>query len=177
MSIKDRRMSSRYHDDEVLLARTAAAYLARRLDPETEASFEDHYLNCEACFEEVQAAQLLILALGQPVVERTQQNDITVIRFEGAAQLTSASSELKEMARLVQGSGDTKVLIDLSRVSRIDSAGLGMLMNCYTHAVRNAGVLKLLHPNSQVRQILSITRINSVVATFDDEHAALESFE
>jgi anti-sigma B factor antagonist len=170
-------MSSRYHNDEVLLAGIAAAYLARRLDPEAEAEFEDHYLGCDQCFEELRGAELLLAGLGQPVVERTQSNDITVIRFGGAAQLTSASLELIEMARLVQGSGDTKVLIDLSRVSRIDSAGLGMLMNCYTHAVRNSGILKLLHPNSQVKQVLSITRINSVVATFDDEHAALESFE
>jgi len=176
MSLNGRRMGSRYHNDEVLLAGTAAAYVSRRLDSESEAEFEDHYLSCETCFEEVNTAQLLIVGLGQAVVEKTQQKDITVIRFEGSAQLTSASSELKEMARLVQGSGDTKVLIDLSRVSRIDSAGLGMLMNCYTHAVRNSGALKLLHPNSQVRQILSITRINSVVATFDDEHTALESF-
>jgi anti-anti-sigma factor len=166
----------RYHDDEVLLARTAAAYVAKRLDPEDEADFEDHYLGCDACFEEVRAAEMLIFGLGQPVVERTQRNDVTVIRFGGAAQLIGASSELKEMARLVQGSGDTKVLIDLSRVSRIDSAGLGILMNCYTHAVRNAGALKLLHPNSQVQQVLSMTRIDSVVATFDDEHKALESF-
>jgi anti-anti-sigma factor len=170
-------MSSNYHDDEISLARTAAAYLSRKMDPESEAAFEDHYLGCDACFAELRAAEMLIVGLGQPVVERTQSKDITVIRFGSAAQLTSASSELSELARLVQGNGDTKVLIDLSRVSRIDSAGLGMLMNCYTHAVRNAGALKLLHPNSQVQQVLSITRINSVVATFDDEHTALESFE
>ena len=58
----------------------------------------------------------------------------------------------------------------------IDSAGLGMLMRCYTHAVRNAGVLKLVHPAAQVKQVLSMTRIDSVVATFEDENAALQSF-
>ena len=72
---------------------------------------------------------------------------------------------------------DPKTLnIDLSKVSRIDSAGLGMLMRCYTHAVRNAGILKLLNPTTQVKKVLSITRIDSVVPTFEDENAALKSF-
>jgi anti-sigma B factor antagonist len=170
-------MISKLHNDEVFRARTAVAYLSRHLDEETRNAFEDHYLTCEDCYQELRATELLLLGVGQPMVERTHSNDITVIRFAGATQLTGSSSELAEMARLVQGSGDTKVLIDLTRVSRIDSAGLGMLMNCYTHAVRNAGALKLLHPNTQVQQVLSITRINSVVATFDDETTALESFE
>ncbi len=168
-------MSSKYHD-EVFQARTATAYLSRRLDSDEQSAFEDHYLGCEDCFEELRGTELLLFGLGQPVVEKTHSDGIAVIRFAGGAQLTGASSELTELGRLMQGNSETKVLIDLSRVSRIDSAGLGMLMNCYTHAVRNAGVLKLLHPNKQVQQVLSITRIDSVVSSFDDENKALESF-
>lgn len=169
-------MSSKYHDDEILCARTAADYLFHRLAPAEQAAFEDHYLACDDCFEHLRGTQLLIQGLGQPVVETTKSDDITVIRFAGAAQLTGTSSELTELARLMQGNSETKVLVDLSRVSRIDSAGLGLLMDCYTHAVRNSGILKLLHPNKQVQHVLSITRIDSVVATFDDEDKALDSF-
>lgn len=169
-------MSSKYHQDDVSRAKTVTAYLYMRLDPGERSDFEDHYLGCDDCFEEVRGTELLLFGLGQPVIEKTRTEDITVIRFAGAAQLTGTSSELTELARLMQGNSETKVLIDLSRVSRIDSAGLGMLMNCYTHAVRNAGVLKLLHPNKQVQQVLSVTRIDSVVASFDDENTALESF-
>jgi anti-anti-sigma factor len=165
------------HGDGISRARLIGDYLSRRLDQEPKESFEDHYLSCDDCFEELRGTELMILGLGQPVVHRTHNEDVTVIRFAGAAQLTGTSHELTQLARLVQGSGDTKVLIDLSRVSRIDSAGLGMLMNCYTHAIRNAGALKLLHPNAQVRQVLAITRINSVVATFDDEPEAIASFQ
>jgi anti-sigma B factor antagonist len=170
-------MSHYYHHDEVSRARVIAAYLSRRLDRETQDEFEDHYIGCDDCFEELRGTELLMAGLGQQTVQKTRSEDITVIRFAGAAQLTGTSKELADLGRLVQGSGDTKVLIDLSRVSRIDSAGLGMLMNCYTHAVRNEGMLKLLHPNTQVQQVLAITRIDSVVATFDDEHAAILSFQ
>jgi anti-sigma B factor antagonist len=123
------------------------------------------------------ATELLMFGLGQPLLHKTVNEDVTVIRFAGSTQLIGASHELAELKKTVQGSGDTKVLIDLSRVSRIDSAGLGMLMNCYTHAVRNSGMLKLLHPNPQVQKVLAMTRIDTVVDTFHDEDAAITSFQ
>jgi hypothetical protein len=50
------------------------------------------------------------------------------------------------------------------------------LMNCYCHAVKNAGVLKLLNPDLPVRRVLSLTKIDSVLQTFEDEAAAIDSF-
>jgi anti-sigma B factor antagonist len=170
-------MSSFQHNDEIYRSQMMVQYLSRSLDAETQDAFEDHYLSCQDCFEELRATELLILGLGQPIVQKTVSEDVTVIRFAGSVQLTGASNELAELGRKIHGSGDTKVLIDLSRVSRIDSAGLGMLMNCYTHAVRNAGMLKLLHPNPQVQQVLAMTRIDTVVDTFHDEDAAITSFQ
>jgi len=36
--------------------------------------------------------------------------------------------------------------------------------------------LKLLRPDGPVRRVLSVTKIDSVLQTFDDEAAAIESF-
>lgn len=169
-------MDTKLHADPVVREEIITQYLTRKLDPATATEFEDHYLGCQDCFEEVRATELLMSGLGQSGIERTQDNDVTVVRFAAPAELTGSSLDLHALARTVQAPGETKVLIDLSRVSRIDSAGLGMLMRCYTHAVKNAGTIKLLNPTSQVKRVLSITRIDSVVPTFDDEKAALNSF-
>jgi anti-sigma B factor antagonist len=169
-------MHTTLHGDPVVREEMIARYLARKLAPDTVAAFEDHYLVCQDCFEEVRAAELLIYGLGRTAIERTHAQDVTVVRFAAPAELTGSSLDLNALVQMVQSPGETKVLIDLSKVSRIDSAGLGMLMRCYTHAVRNAGTLKLLYPTTQVKKVLSITRIDSVVPTFDDEKAALQSF-
>lgn len=161
--------------DPISREQTIARYLARKLDPTACLAFENHYLECRECFEELRAAELLVAGLGPAAIERTRNNDITVLRFTAPAELTAASVELNALYSTVQG--DTKVLIDLSRVSRIDSAGLGMLMRCYTHAARQAGVLKLVYPTTQVKRVLAMTRIDTVVPTFEDESAALRSFQ
>jgi anti-anti-sigma factor len=170
-------MENTFHTDTVARERTIARYLARTLGGSASEEFENHYLCCDGCFEEMRAAELLIWGLGQPAIESVRAGDVTVIRFTGSAELTSSSSELSALVQMMDTRGDTKVLIDLQRVSRIDSSGLGKLMQCYTHAVRNAGVLKLLQPTPQVKRVLSLTKIDSVVPTFEDEAVALQSFQ
>jgi anti-sigma B factor antagonist len=153
-----------------------AGYLRRGLNSALAEQWESHYLECSDCFEELRATELLIRGLGQPIVERKRVNDVTVFQFSRGTQLLAASLELTELSKAIHLESDTKVLIDLSKVSRIDSTGLGVLMQCYCHAVKNEGVLKLLRPDAPVRRVLSMTKIDSVLQTFEDETAAIDSF-
>ena len=169
-------MSMNFHDNPVYREEFITAYLRRRLSADLTEQWESHYLGCDDCFEEIRATELLIRGLGEPMVERRRVNDVTVLRFSQSAQLLASSLELNELSNVIRIQNDTKVLIDLSRVSRIDSTGLGVLMNCYCHAVKNAGGLKLLNADAPVRRVLSMTKIDSVLQMFDDEAAAIASF-
>jgi len=185
-------MSTDVHQDPVLREEVIVRYLERGLAPGLVEEWENHYLGCDACFEEMQATQLLIRGLGQQPLTKTQPglregssegkierqrvNDVTVFKFAPGTQLLAASLELTELSEVIRMQNDTKVLIDLSRVSRIDSTGLGILMQCHCHAVKNSGALKLLRPDAPVRRVLSVTKIDSILPTFEDEAAALDSF-
>lgn len=165
-----------FHDDPVRREQLIISYIQRRLNGDRTEQWESHYLGCQDCFEEIRATELLIQGLGEPVLERKRIQDVTVLQFAPGTQLLAASLELTELSKAVCLESDRKVLIDLSRVSRIDSTGLGVLMQCYCHAVKNAGALKLLRPDAPVRRVLSMTKIDSVLQTFEDEAAAIESF-
>jgi hypothetical protein len=56
------------HNDEIYRSQMMVRYLSRSLDAEARDAFEDHYLSCQDCFEELRATELLILGLGQPIV-------------------------------------------------------------------------------------------------------------
>lgn len=165
-----------FHDDPVYREQVILRYLQHGAGEALTEQWEDHYLGCNACFEEIRATELLIRGLGEPTVERKRVNDVTVLSFTQGTQLLAASLELAELSNAIRSESDTKVLIDLSRVSRIDSTGLGVLMNCYCHAVKNSGALKLLNAHAPVRRVLSLTKIDSVLQTFEDEAAAIDSF-
>jgi anti-sigma B factor antagonist len=174
-------MSVDLHQDPVLREEVILGYVERRLAQRAAEEWENHYLECAGCFEEMQATQLLMKALGEQglrkgKLERRRVNDVTVLKFAPGTQLLAASLELAELTEVIRLENDTKVLIDLSRVSRIDSTGLGILMQCHCHAVRNSGALKLLRPDAPVRRVLHVTKIDSVLQTFEDEAAGIESF-
>jgi anti-anti-sigma factor len=169
-------MSMNFHENPVWREELITGYLRRRLNADLAEQWESHYLACKDCFEEMRATELLIRGLGEPLVESKRVNDVTVLRFAQNAQLLASSLELTELSNVIRVQNDTKVLIDLSRVSRIDSTGLGVLMNCYCHAVKNAGALKLLNADAPVRRVLSVTKIDSVLQMFEDEAAAIASF-
>ena len=154
------------------------SYLLKRLDHRRVEIFESHYLACDECFEELRAAELLMAGLSQIKLHLRRLDDVVLLQFTGPVQLTRDSQDLQAaVMQNVLEQKDTKVLIDLSRVSRIDSAGLGLLMSCYSHAVCNHGMLKLLNPTAEVQKVLHLTHMDAVVETFFDETQALRSFQ
>ena len=170
-------MSTDWHQDPVLREDIIRRYLYRRLTADLVEQFESHYLGCDECYEELRATQLLMRGLGERILKRSRVDDVTVLRFVENTELLAYSLELNELSNAIRLQNDTKVLIDLTRVSRIDSTGLGVLMNCYCHAVKNSGALKLLNPDAPVMRVLSVTKVDSVLQTFADEATAIASFQ
>jgi anti-anti-sigma factor len=153
-----------------------AKYISRSLDEEAVEEFEAHYLGCDECFDELRVSDRLARELRSSNLTRKQTGEVSVLQFKANAQLTHSARELDELRREVLEQQDKKVIIDLSRVTRIDSAGLGQLMSCYTHLVRNQGSLKVLNPRPEITKLLEMTGINTLIPAFHDEDEAVSSF-
>ena len=67
------------------------------------------------------------------------------------------------------------VLIHLARVTDIDAHGLGELAWGATVMRRSGGQLSLIAPCRQVRRLLAITRLDTVLPIFDSECDAIGS--
>ena len=93
-----------------------------------------------------------------------------VMFYEGAALLRSRITEL------VAG-GHLKLLLDLRHVTHLDSFGVGVIASKYVSLRGRGGELKLLRPSPRSRHVLSIAKLTDIIETFDDEDAAIRSFE
>lgn len=76
------------------------------------------------------------------------------------------------------------ILLDLSRVDRIDAGGLGLLVFLHNSVNGLGTALKLLSPTAQVREVLKLTKLDSVFTLYppadtDSEllHSAGEPYE
>jgi len=155
---------------------TIAKYLSRGLEAEAVEEFEAHYLGCDECFDELRISERLAADLRTSTLSWRDSHGVAVLQFQADAELTHAARELGELRREVLEQKDSRVIIDLSRVTKIDSAGLGQLMSCYSHLVRNHGMLKVLNPAPEVRKLLDMTGLSSLIASYQDEAEAIESF-
>jgi anti-sigma B factor antagonist len=169
-------MNMSFCEDPIQSADVIARYLQKRLGTDTAEALESHYLECDECFDDIRTMELMLVALSQPDLERVQLGDVVKLDFVGPVQLIAGSREFAELSRAVLEQKDSRVLIDMGRVTRIDSAGLGLLMSCYSHVIRQRGSLKLLRPNASVQKVLDRTKLSTVLEVYPDELDALESF-
>ena len=154
-----------------------AKYISRSLDSEGVEEFEAHYLGCDECFDEMRISQRLAIDLRASNLSWKRESGVSVLRFKANAELTHSAQELDELRREVLEQSDSRVIIDLSRVTRIDSAGLGQLMSCYSHLIKNRGALKVLNPAPEIMKLLDMTGLSTLIPTFHDEQEALGSFD
>jgi anti-sigma B factor antagonist len=154
-----------------------ARYLSRALSEEAVEEFEAHYLGCDECFDELRVSERLAADLRSSSLAWKQSGGVSVLAFKSSAELTHSAQELDELRREVLEQRDSRVIIDLGRVTKIDSAGLGQLMSCYSHLVRNQGALKVLNATPEIQKLLDMTGISKLIPAFQDEQEAVRSFE
>lgn len=153
-----------------------AKYLSRALDADAVEEFEGHYLGCDECFDELRLSERMAADLRQTNLTWRRSGNVSVLQFSRSAELTRSADELAELRREVLEQSDTRVIVDLSRVTRIDSAGLGQLMSCYSHLVRNHGSMKIVNVTPEVKKVMDMTGISTLIPSFSDEQEAVKSF-
>ncbi|HEY1464071.1 MAG TPA: STAS domain-containing protein [Terriglobales bacterium] len=98
----------------------------------------------------------------------------TVLRCQGRIVFRDEALALSaKVADLLPQS--RQVVIDLSGVETIDSAGLGELVVAFMSGQITSIPVKLASPNRLVRKILEITNLNSVIEVYEQVKDAVTS--
>lgn len=110
------------------------------------------------------------------IVSERQAGSVTILAISGRLVIGDASEALDEKLQSLLAAGRLFLLLDCGQVTSIDSCGIKSLVRGVTSAEKRGGKMKLLKVAGHVREVLSITRLLTVIETFDDEQAALQSF-
>jgi anti-sigma B factor antagonist len=103
--------------------------------------------------------------------------DVAVVTVSGEITLKrNRSTMLHDKVRSVLQQGHKKVLVDLAGVSFVDSAGLGELVQTNSMVKDQGGALKLSSPAGRLREMLTVTKLTTIVNVYDTEAQALASF-
>ena len=98
---------------------------------------------------------------------------VCVLRLAGRFATGQDSEYLRLRAEELKKAGCRNIIADFSKVSYIDSTGIGFLIAIYTSVRRDTGGQFVISgPNRRVRDVLDLTRLSSILRLYDDEAAA-----
>ena len=102
-------------------------------------------------------------------------NDITVIELNG--DLDSSSAREVQDQILAESRPHSKILLDMSRVQYMSSAGLRLLLLLYRRIREQVGQVAIVGMTEDVKDIMKITGFLDFFATFDDRSAGMSALQ
>lgn len=110
-------------------------------------------------------------------VDVRRVEDIIIIDLQGDLLSETANAILRPVVNELLGQRWQKILLNLSEVDRIDSAGIGELVESVKLAERFGSSIRLVRIGDRVRRSLSISKLLPVFQIYEDEQDAVNSFE
>ena len=111
------------------------------------------------------------------IISERSVDSVVVLDVTGGLKLGDGVGELRGRVHGLLQEGHKRLLLNVAAVPSVDSSGLGELTQVYVAAARQGGSLKLVKAPKRLRDLLVITKLVSVFEIFDDEVAAVASFE
>jgi anti-sigma B factor antagonist len=108
-------------------------------------------------------------------LETRNRGDVIVVHCQGRIVYRDEAAELSRMVGDILKTG-SKLVLDLSGVSAMDSAGIGELALLQTWAQERNADLKCAGAKPIVRALLDLTNLDSVLEVHPSLDSALESF-
>ena len=109
-------------------------------------------------------------------LETRNRGDVMIVHCQGRIVYRDEAAALSRVVSEILDNGG-KVVLDLSGVSSIDSAGIGELAFLHTWARSQNAELKCASPSPLVRDLLDLTNLDSVLEIHSSIDEALAAFQ
>ena len=107
---------------------------------------------------------------------RQEEPDIIVASLTGQLNLGNRLMDFEHAVKQRIYDGSRKMVLDLSGLTYIDSAGLGMVATCSGVMAKAGGRLLVVSAGGKITQMFEITRLNRVIGLFPTLEAAFQAF-
>jgi len=110
------------------------------------------------------------------VITKSRMDGVTVIHLSGAILFGEESNSLYILVKDLLNK-TPQIVLDLCEVTRIDSSGLGTLVALLVSARKVSSDIKLANLGNHAKEVLHITRLETVLEIFGETEGAIASFK
>jgi len=108
-------------------------------------------------------------------INRRENNNIVILDINGEIDLYNAP-DIKDTIKELIDEEKRQIIINLEKVSYIDSSGIGVLISSLSNLKKVGGALKIINVYASVKKVFELTKLTSFFDIFDSEDEALGSF-
>lgn len=109
-------------------------------------------------------------------IKQSQQGDVMILQVSGKIMGGPDHEKFQGEIKELIAEGHVDVLLNMSKVSWVNSTGLGILVSAFHTLKKNSGRLKICEVNDRIDNILNVAQLKLVFETFDKCDEALASF-
>lgn len=109
-------------------------------------------------------------------ISEKSHGEVTIITISGKMMIDAKSTDLHKYIKDLIDKNQTKIVIDLGKVTWFASVGLGAILASYTSLKNAGGNLKLARSTRKIRSVLFFTQLIEVLEDYDTVKEAVDSF-
>jgi anti-sigma B factor antagonist len=108
-------------------------------------------------------------------ITNSKTDGVIIIHLSGAILFGEESTSLRIRVKDLLDES-RQIVLDLGNVTRIDSSGLGTLVALYVSARKIGGAIKFANMGNHAKEVLQITKLETVFEIFAKTEDAIASF-
>jgi anti-anti-sigma factor len=101
---------------------------------------------------------------------------VVLLSLKGTIETTNAGA-LEDVIERIIGEKCYRIIVDLSHVSYISSAGWGIFISEIKRVRRESGDIKLAAMRPEVREVFDLLEFNNILKPYPDKLEAIKDFQ
>jgi anti-sigma B factor antagonist len=101
---------------------------------------------------------------------------VAILDLDGKLVLGDGDVLLKDKIHSLVFQGNKQILLNLGKVSYVDSSGLGALVAASVTAKNSGAQIKLVNLTKRIHDLLAISKLVTVFDSYDNEADGIKSF-
>jgi len=107
----------------------------------------------------------------------TERSGFTMVAMEGQVRISTQNDFMDYMDQLCNSYGSQPVLLDMTKVSYMNSAGIGIIVDTFKKFRDNGGRMVLCNLISDITKLFEVTKLNRFIEIFPSVDDAIHKLE
>jgi anti-sigma B factor antagonist len=110
------------------------------------------------------------------IVKKEFKAGITIVELSGPLHMGVECKQLELAFDELLRENHTRVVLDLSGLTKLDSGGLGKIVNCFSRLKRAGGTLRLAGASGMIEGVMKLAHADRFLKSYPTAREAAESF-